>query len=266
MGLTPELESLLQAARLEAFAPVLAELGVESVADLEFVQDGDFESLENITTLQKRRFCDWKTKTLDEQSKSSSLTSETQQTLEVASSKDSQPSKRLSQSTKVAVCGKPEALRPPGFEPRDPALDVDFHKIFSDPNLSADDVKSLFHDLCKKHHPDKGGNADVFARINKAYNTAVDPLESYLEAGAAAPPPTIEKKEEGYKAAGVPVVPVPPPEDTPEDTGNAEDKEATTHSDPLEPQSMGSRSFRDSVGCLLPKSFRKSSSAPTSLT
>jgi len=257
MGLTPELESQLQAARLEAFAPVLAELGVETIADLEFVQDGDFESLENVTTLQKRRFLDWKTKTLDEQTKSSSLTSETP-TLEIASSKDSKPSK----STKVAVCGKPEALRPPGFEPRDPALDVDFHKIFSDPNLSADDVKSLFHDLCKKHHPDKGGNADVFARINKAYNTAVDPLESYLESPKAAPPPpTTEKKEEGYKAAGIPVVPVPPPEDTPEDIGNAEDREAATQSDPLEPQ----RSFRDSVGCLLPKAFRKCQSAPTAL-
>jgi len=257
MGLTPELESQLQAARLEAFAPVLAELGVETIADLEFVQDGDFESLENVTTLQKRRFLDWKTKTLDEQTKSSSLTSETP-TLEIASSKDSKPSK----STKVAVCGKPEALRPPGFEPRDPALDVDFHKIFSDPNLSADDVKSLFHDLCKKHHPDKGGNADVFARINKAYNTAVDPLESYLESPKAAPPPpTTEKKEEGYKAAGIPVVPVPPPEDTPEDIGNAEDREPATQSDPLEPQ----RSFRDSVGCLLPKAFRKCQSAPTAL-
>jgi len=257
MGLTPELESQLQAARLEAFAPVLAELGVETIADLEFVQDSDFESLENVTTLQKRRFLDWKTKTLDEQTKSSSLTSETP-TLEIASSKDSKPSK----STKVAVCGKPEALRPPGFEPRDPALDVDFHKIFSDPNLSADDVKSLFHDLCKKHHPDKGGNADVFARINKAYNAAVDPLESYLESPKAAPPPpTTEKKEEGYKAAGIPVVPVPPPEDTPEDIGNAEDREAATQSDPLEPQ----RSFRDSVGCLLPKAFRKCQSAPTAL-
>jgi len=257
MGLTPELESQLQAARLEAFAPVLAELGVETIADLEFVQDGDFDSLENVTTLQKRRFLDWKTKTLDEQTRSSSLTSETQ-TLEIASSKDSKPSK----STKVAVCGKPEALRPPGFEPRDPALDVDFHKIFNDPNLSADDVKSLFHDLCKKHHPDKGGNADVFARINKAYNTAVDPLESYLESPKAAPPPpTTEKKEEGYKAAGIPVAPVPPPEDTPEDIGNAEDREAATQSDPLEPQ----RSFRDSVGCLLPKAFRKCQSAPTAL-
>jgi len=121
---------------------------------------------------------------------------------------------------------KPKALHPCGSQPRDPALDVDFDKIFGDPSLSTDDVKSLYHDLCKKHHPDKGGSAVVFARISKPYNVFVDPLESYLGAQATPPPP-------------ITVAPSPSPAD------KLLEKSGSMQMDsPLKPKRRG---FRDSL-------------------
>jgi len=181
MGLAPELESQLQAAHLEALVPVLAELGVEVIADLEFVQESDLQNQE-----LTRQFCDWRKKALETQSNSSPPNDAQMQR---------SPS-IVSKSTKLCTVSKPEALHPCGSQPHDPALDVDFHKIFGNPSLSADDVKNLYHDLLKKHHPDKGGDAEVFLRITEAYNVVMDPLESYLAALATPPPPTTKREEE----------------------------------------------------------------------
>jgi len=74
---------------------------------------------------------------------------------------------------KLSTYTKPEQLHPHGGNPDS---EVHFRKIFSDPSLSGVDVKNLYHDLCRQHHPDRGGNAEVFSRITKAYNVVVDPL------------------------------------------------------------------------------------------
>jgi len=70
MCLAPELEQQLQAAHLEALAPVLVALGVESIADVEFVKESDFENQKGVTVVKKRRFFEWTTKALDEMRRS----------------------------------------------------------------------------------------------------------------------------------------------------------------------------------------------------
>lgn len=178
MGMSPELESRLQSAHLQALVPVLAGLGVETIADLEFVQESDFQN-----QALKRWFCDWRKKTLEEHSKSSATY-------------QAQTKCSPSSSSKSTTCPKLEA--------HGTASDRDFRKLFGNPSLSADEIKSLYRDLCKTHHPDKGGDAAVFARINEAYIAVVDPLIAYL-AGMATPQlqegcndqTTEEKKQEG---------------------------------------------------------------------
>merc|ERR1711924_329251 len=133
MGMAPELESRLHRAQLQALVPVLAGLGVETIADLEFVQESDFQN-----QALKRWFCDWRKKTLEEHSRSSPTI-------------QTQTKCSPSTSSKNTTCPKPEA--------HGTALDGDFHKLFSNPSLSADEIKNLYRDLCKTHHPDKGGNA-----------------------------------------------------------------------------------------------------------
>jgi len=166
MGLAPELDLQLKAIGLEAFAPVLTALGVESIADLDLVHDSDLESKDGITDLERRRFRDWRTKALDEQRRS-----------KTCNEKERSPRKKT--SNKLAAIPRP----------RGPASDVDVHEIFENSVMS----KKLYHDLCKKHHPDKGGDAEMFSSITEAYNVNVDPLESYL--GALATPPMAEIKE-----------------------------------------------------------------------
>ncbi|ADD67754.1 heat shock protein DnaJ domain protein [Denitrovibrio acetiphilus DSM 12809] len=38
-------------------------------------------------------------------------------------------------------------------------------------------VKTRFHELCKKHHPDQGGNVEKFMNINRAYRFVIKWLE-----------------------------------------------------------------------------------------
>ena len=58
-------------------------------------------------------------------------------------------------------------------------------------NFHAPNVKTLYYDLCKKHHPDKGGNEEVFARITKAYNVFVSPPVSSFDTDAKPAPPIV---------------------------------------------------------------------------
>jgi len=42
---------------------------------------------------------------------------------------------------------------------------------------SADEIKKKFRELSKKHHPDKGGDEEMFKKINEAYSTLSDPTK-----------------------------------------------------------------------------------------
>ena len=44
-----------------------------------------------------------------------------------------------------------------------------------DKNASADDIKSAYRKLAKKHHPDLGGDQEKFKEISEAYETLSDP-------------------------------------------------------------------------------------------
>lgn len=44
-----------------------------------------------------------------------------------------------------------------------------------DKNASAADIKKAYRKLASKHHPDKGGDADQFKKIQEAYETLGDP-------------------------------------------------------------------------------------------
>ena len=46
----------------------------------------------------------------------------------------------------------------------------DNHKILGiERTASKDEVKKAYRNLCKKHHPDMGGNVERFREINEAY-------------------------------------------------------------------------------------------------
>ena len=42
-------------------------------------------------------------------------------------------------------------------------------------DASQDDIKRSYKKLAMRHHPDRGGDNDTFAKINEAYNTLKDP-------------------------------------------------------------------------------------------
>jgi molecular chaperone DnaJ len=44
-----------------------------------------------------------------------------------------------------------------------------------DKNASQDEIKKKFRELSKQHHPDKGGDEEVFKKINEAYSVLGDP-------------------------------------------------------------------------------------------
>ena len=52
---------------------------------------------------------------------------------------------------------------------------MDYYKVLGvDPNSSQDVIKKAFRKLSLKHHPDRGGDAEEFKKINEAYTTLSD--------------------------------------------------------------------------------------------
>ena len=48
----------------------------------------------------------------------------------------------------------------------------DYYKILGvQSNSNADDIKKSYRKLSLKHHPDRGGDANDFKKINEAYQT-----------------------------------------------------------------------------------------------
>ena len=53
---------------------------------------------------------------------------------------------------------------------------MDYYKILNiDKTATADDIKSAFKKKAMHCHPDKGGNADEFKKVNEAYQILSDP-------------------------------------------------------------------------------------------
>jgi hypothetical protein len=44
-----------------------------------------------------------------------------------------------------------------------------FDKLNIDPNADEKEIKKTYYDLCRIHHPDKGGDHDMFIEITAAY-------------------------------------------------------------------------------------------------
>jgi DnaJ-domain-containing protein 1 len=57
-----------------------------------------------------------------------------------------------------------------------PSNDRCFSELGLTPNASIDDVKRRHRELAMKHHPDRGGDAKEFARVQTAYERACDIL------------------------------------------------------------------------------------------
>ena len=54
----------------------------------------------------------------------------------------------------------------------------DYYKILGiDKNATDDQIKQAYRKLAKQHHPDKGGNKEVFQSIQSAYDTLSDPAK-----------------------------------------------------------------------------------------
>ena len=52
---------------------------------------------------------------------------------------------------------------------------MDYYKVLGvDPKSSQGDIKKAFRKLSLKHHPDRGGDAEEFKKINEAYSTLGD--------------------------------------------------------------------------------------------
>ena len=55
---------------------------------------------------------------------------------------------------------------------------MDFYDILSiNNNASAEDIKKAYRKASLKHHPDRGGNAEEFKKINRAYEVLSDPMQ-----------------------------------------------------------------------------------------
>ena len=52
---------------------------------------------------------------------------------------------------------------------------MDYYKLLGvNENSSQDEIKKAFRKLSLKHHPDRGGDAEEFKKINEAYSTLGD--------------------------------------------------------------------------------------------
>ena len=55
-------------------------------------------------------------------------------------------------------------------------MNKDYYKILNiNRESSQDDIKKAFRNLSKQHHPDKGGDENVFKEMSEAYDTLSDP-------------------------------------------------------------------------------------------
>jgi DnaJ-class molecular chaperone len=55
---------------------------------------------------------------------------------------------------------------------------MDYYKILGvDRNADADQIKKAYRSLVKQHHPDRGGDSELFKQINQAYETLSDPVK-----------------------------------------------------------------------------------------
>jgi len=60
----------------------------------------------------------------------------------------------------------------------DNSLDDSYRKLGLHGHENSQTVKIRFRELCKKHHPDQGGNVDLFMDINRAYRFVIKWLEN----------------------------------------------------------------------------------------
>ena len=52
---------------------------------------------------------------------------------------------------------------------------MDYYKVLGvNPNSSQGEIKKAFRQLSLKHHPDRGGDAEEFKKINEAYHVLID--------------------------------------------------------------------------------------------
>lgn len=54
-----------------------------------------------------------------------------------------------------------------------------YHTLGVNHTTSADEIKKAYRKLASKHHPDKGGNAEQFKKIQEAYETLSDPQKKH---------------------------------------------------------------------------------------
>ena len=55
---------------------------------------------------------------------------------------------------------------------------MDYYSVLGiNKQSSADDIKKAYKKLAMEHHPDRGGDHDMFAKINVAYETLKDPVK-----------------------------------------------------------------------------------------
>jgi DnaJ-class molecular chaperone len=55
---------------------------------------------------------------------------------------------------------------------------MDYYNVLGvDRNADQNQIKKAYRDLVKQHHPDRGGDSELFKKINEAYETLSDPAK-----------------------------------------------------------------------------------------